>query len=161
MLRWTLLSVVSKIVFAFKIPESVLVVIHTPALDVLLIERADHRAFWQSVTGSKDFPHESLVDAAVREVQEETGIQADASQFKDWAVSNIYDIYPAWQHRYAPGITRNTEHVFSLCVPSATQITLSPTEHIAFQWLPYRAAADACYSPSNAEAILMLPRFLE
>ena len=144
---------------SFKIPESVLVVIHTPEHDVLLIERIDHPGFWQSVTGSKDFPHESLVDAAVREVQEETGIQADASRFKDWSVSNIYDIYPAWQHRYAPGITRNTEHVFSLCVASATQITLSPTEHIAFQWLPYRAAADACYSPSNAEAILMLPRF--
>ena len=145
---------------SFKIPESVLVVIHTPERVVLLIERIDHPGFWQSVTGSKDFPDESLVDAAVREVWEETGIQADASQLKDWAVSNVYDIYPAWQHRYAPGITRNTEHVFSLCVPSGTQITLSPTEHTAFQWLPYRAAADACYSPSNAEAILMLPRFL-
>ena len=145
---------------SFKIPESVLVVIHTPERDVLLIERIDHPGFWQSVTGSKDFPDESLVDAAVREVWEETGIHADASQLKDWAVSNVYDIYPAWQHRYAPGITRNTEHVFSLCVPSGTQITLSPTEHTAFQWLPYRAAADACYSPSNAEAILMLPRFL-
>ena len=145
---------------SFKIPESVLVIIHTPERDVLLIERIDHPGFWQSVTGSKDFPDESLVDAAVREVWEETGIQADASQLKDWAVSNVYDIYPAWQHRYAPGITRNTEHVFSLCVPSGTQIALSPTEHTAFQWLPYRAAADACYSPSNAEAILMLPRFL-
>ena len=144
----------------FKIPESVLVVIHTPQRDVLLIERIDHPGFWQSVTGSKDFPSESLLDAAVRELREETGIRADSSSFIDWSVSNVYDIYPAWQHRYAPGITRNTEHVFSLCVPSGTQITLSPTEHSAFQWLPYRAAADTCYSPSNAEAILMLPRFL-
>ena len=145
----------------FKIPESVLVVIHTPALVVLLIERADHPGFWQSVTGSKDFLNESLACTAVREVQEETGIQTDANSLVDWAVSNIYDIYPAWQRRYAPGVTRNTEHVFSLCVPSATQITLSPTEHTAFQWLPYRTAADACYSPSNAEAILMLPRFVQ
>ena len=144
----------------FKIPESVLVVIHTPQRDVLLIERIDHPGFWQSVTGSKDFPNESLLDAAVREVWEETGIRADTRGFMNWSVSNVYDIYPAWQHRYAPGITRNTEHVFSLCVPSETQITLSPTEHTAFQWLPYRTAADACYSPSNAEAILMLPRFL-
>ena len=144
----------------FKIPESVLVVIHTPQRDVLLIERIDHPGFWQSVTGSKDFPSESLLDAAVREVREETGIRADTSSCMDWSVSNIYDIYPAWQHRYAPGVTRNIEHVFSLCVPFGTQITLSPTEHSAFQWLPYRAAADACYSPSNAEAILMLPRFL-
>ena len=151
---------VSESVRSFKIPESVLVVIHTPERDVLLIERIDYPGFWQSVTGSKDFPGESLVNAAVREVQEETGISAAANQFMDWSVSNIYDIYPAWQHRYAPGVTRNTEHVFSLCVPSEAPITLSPTEHTAFQWLPYRDAADVCYSPSNAEAILMLPRFL-
>ncbi len=144
----------------FKIPESVLVVIHTPALDVLLIERADHPGFWQSVTGSKDAEGESLLDTARREVHEETGIQADAGRFVDWAVSNVYDIYPAWQHRYAPGVTRNTEHVFSLCVPAGTPMKLSPAEHTAFQWLPYRAAADACYSPSNAEAILMLSRFI-
>ena len=144
----------------FKIPESVLVVIHTNESDVLLIERADHPGFWQSVTGSKDFPGELLVATAVREVFEETGIQAEASRFVDWSVSNIYDIYPAWQYRYAPGITRNTEHIFSLCVPAGTPLTLSPQEHTAFKWLPLRAAADACYSPSNAEAILMLPRFL-
>ncbi len=144
----------------FKIPESVLVVIHTSALDVLLIERVDHPGFWQSVTGSKDNLREDLQLTAQREVLEETGISAPASQFMDWSISNIYDIYPAWQHRYAPGVTRNTEHLFSLRVPYGTQITLSPTEHTAFQWLPYRAAADACYSPSNAEAILMLPRFL-
>ena len=144
----------------FKIPESVLVIIHTPQRDVLLIERADHAGFWQSVTGSKDSLHEDLWLTAQREVSEETGISAPANQFTNWSVSNVYDIYPAWRHRYAPGITRNTEHVFSLCVPADTPITLSPTEHTAFQWLPYRAAADACYSPSNAEAILMLPRFL-
>ena len=144
----------------FKIPESVLVVIHTNESDVLLIERADHPGFWQSVTGSKDFPGELLVAMAVREVFEETGIQAEASRFVDWSVSNIYDIYPAWQYRYAPGVTRNTEHIFSLCVPAGTPLTLSPQEHTAFKWLPLRAAADACYSPSNAEAILMLPRFL-
>ena len=151
---------VSESVRPFKIPESVLVVIHTPGCDVLLIERADHPGFWQSVTGSKDFQGESLIDTAVREVQEETGIQANTSQLKDWSVSNIYDIYPAWRQRYGPGVTRNTEHVFSLCVPAGALITLSPAEHTAFQWLPYRSAADACYSPSNAEAILMLPRFL-
>ena len=137
-----------------------LVVIYTPALDVLLIERAGNPGFWQSVTGSKDSLQEDFQLTAQREVFEETGIIAPANQFMDWLVSNIYDIYPAWQHSYAPGITRNTEHVFSLCVPSGTHVILSPIEHTAFQWLPYRSAADACYSPSNAEAILMLPRFL-
>lgn len=159
MLRWTLLSVVSKKVAVFKIPESVLVVIHTPALDVLLIERADHPGFWQSVTGSKDSLQEELRLTAQREVLEETGITAHVDQCIDWSVSNIYEIYPAWRSRYAPGVTRNTEHVFSLCVPRVTPVKLSPREHTAHQWLPYLQAADQCFSPSNAEAILMLPRF--
>jgi dATP pyrophosphohydrolase len=144
----------------FKIPESVLVVIHTPALDVLLIERADQPGFWQSVTGSRDAADEPLLQTAAREVREETGITADAGQFADWALSNVYDIYPVWRHRYAPGVTRNTEHVFSLCVPPGTAVRLSAREHLAWQWLPYLAAADRCFSPSNAEAILMLPQFV-
>ena len=145
---------------AFKIPESVLVVIYTPQLDVLLIERADNPAFWQSVTGSKDALNEGLLDTAMREVMEETGIAASANAFVDWSVSNIYEIYLAWRGRYAPGVTHNTEHVFSLCVPAGTSVKLSPREHTAFQGLPYRDAADLCFSPSNAEAILLLPQFV-
>ena len=144
----------------FKIPESVLVIIHTPDLEVLLIERADHPGFWQSVTGSKDRLQEAQLDTALREVMEETGISATAVHFLDWGVSNIYEIYPAWLHRYAPGVIRNTEHVFSLCVPRATAVQLSPREHTAYQWLPHLEAADLCFSPSNAEALLMLPRFM-
>jgi len=144
----------------FKIPESVLVVIHTPESEVLLIERADHPGFWQSVTGSKNFLQEDLRLTAQREVLEETGITASASQFTDWSVSNIYEIYPAWRSRYAPGVTHNTEHVFSLCVPQGIPVTLSPREHTAYQWLPCLEAADWCFSPSNAEAILLLPQFL-
>ncbi len=144
----------------FKIPESVLVVIYTPLCDVLLIERADNPGFWQSVTGSRDSLREDFQLTAQREVFEETGITANARQFMNWSVSNIYEIYPAWRNRYAPGVTHNTEHVFSLCVPAGTPIKLSPREHTAYQWLPYRAAADVCFSPSNAEAVLMLPRIL-
>ena len=144
----------------FKIPESVLVVIHTPEREVLLIERADHADFWQSVTGSKDALHEKLQHTAQREVMEETGISVSLDQFIDWSVSNIYEIYPAWRNRYAPGITHNTEHVFSLCVARSVPVRLNPREHTAYQWLPYLAAADACFSPSNAEAILMLPQFM-
>jgi len=144
----------------FKIPESVLVVIHTPQLDVLLLERADHPGFWQSVTGSKDTVDEPLLQTALREVMEETGIAAAPARLRDWALSNSYEIYPVWRHRYAPGVTHNTEHVFGLCVPERRAVTLHPREHTAWQWLPYRAAADLCYSPSNAEAILLLPRFM-
>ena len=145
---------------AFKIPESVLVVIHTPERHVLLIERTGHPGFWQSVTGSKDSPHEALRLTAQREVLEETGITANISQFVDWSLANIYDIYPAWQGRYAPGVTQNTEHVFSLCVAADVPVTLSAREHTAYQWLPYLQAADQCFSPSNAEAILLLPQFM-
>ena len=140
-----------------KIPESVLVVIHTAALDVLLIERADHPGYWQSVTGSKDRADEPLAETAVREVAEETGITAGT--LRDWALENVYEIYPVWRHRYAPGVTHNTEHVFGLTVPSRVPVKLSPREHTAFAWLPWREAADRCFSPSNAEAILQLPRF--
>ena len=143
---------------AFKIPESVLVVIHTPELEVLLMERADYPGFWQSVTGSRDSLTEALADTALREVREETGIVARPGQLRDWAVANIFDLYPAWRHRYAPGVTRNTEHVFGLCLPARCEVTLSPHEHTACKWLRWLEAADACFSPSNAEAILMLPR---
>ena len=145
-----------------KIPISVLVVIHTADLEVLLIERADRAGFWQSVTGSLDAFDESLELAATRELFEETGIVADGATIvlRDWGVSNIYEIYPTWRHRYAPGITQNTEHVFSVCVPRAIPITLSPREHVAHAWLPLLEAADRCFSSSNAEAILQLPRHL-
>ena len=150
----------------FKIPESVLVVIHTPALDVLLIDRADAPGYWQSVTGSKDRVSEDLAQTAVREVFEETGIDCAFGTrlhagLKDWGLENIYDIYPRWLHRYAPGVTRNTEHVFGLCVPDGTPVTLDPREHTGYRWLPWREAADACFSPSNAEAILLLPQFAD
>lgn len=144
----------------FKIPESVLVVIHTPQREVLLLERTDKPGFWQSVTGSRDTPDEPFSLTAAREVQEETGLSARESDFRDWALTNIYEIYPAWRARYAPGVTQNTEHVFSLCVPSGSAVTLSPREHTAFCWLPWREAADRCFSPSNAEAILLLPQFM-
>lgn len=143
----------------FKIPQSVLVVIHTPGLEVLLVNRTDAPGFWQSVTGSKDREDEDFAEAAAREVREETGIDAAAGTLTDWNLENVYDIYPQWRHRYAPGVGRNTEHVFGLCVPAGTPVTLNPREHTAYQWLPWRQAADLCFSPSNAEAILLLPQF--
>jgi dihydroneopterin triphosphate diphosphatase len=141
-----------------KIPESVLVVIHTPALDVLLIERADAPGFWQSVTGSKDHPSEPFEQTALREVMEETGIDALAPGHRlcDWALENVYEIYPAWRHRYAPGVSHNIEHLFGLCVPEMHTVRLNPSEHRAQIWLPWLEAADRCFSPSNAEAILLL-----
>ena len=141
----------------FKIPRSVLVVIHTAALDVLLLERADHPGFWQSVTGSLDHEDEALDTTARREVFEETGISGGT--LRDWGLRNVYEIYPVWRQRYAAGVTHNTEHVFGLQVPAGTPVAINPREHLAYAWLSWREAADRCFSPSNAEAILQLPRF--
>ncbi len=148
-----------------KIPESVLVVIHTADLEVLLIERADRPGFWQSVTGSRDSLDESFEQTARREVAEETGIVVGSvdvplAHLRDWGMRNVYEIYPVWRHRYAPGVTHNTEHVFGLRVPRDIAITLAPREHTHSAWLPWREAADRCFSPSNAEAVLQLPRFV-
>ena len=142
-----------------KIPESVLVVIYTRQLDVLMLERSDYKGFWQSVTGSKDTKDEPLLKTALREVKEETGIAAKAAQMRDWQLSNTYHIYPASQ-RYAPGVIRNTEHVFGLRVFEAGPVTISPREHVGWRRLSHRAAADTCFSSSNVEAILLLPRFI-
>lgn len=144
-----------------KIPQSVLVVIHTPALEVLLIERTDAPGFWQSVTGSKDTTDETYELAAAREVAEETGldVRAPGHELTDWALENVYEIYPQWRHRYAPAVTHNTEHVFGLCIPHPVPVQLSPREHRDQVWLPWTEAAERCFSPSNAEAISWLPRW--
>ncbi len=147
---------------AFKIPLSVLVVIHTVDLQVLLLERADRADHWQSVTGSVDAFDEPLRAAAIREVGEETGIDALADgNLTDWNHVIEYTIYPHWRHRYAPGVVKNIEHWFGLALPasfaSSGQVRMAAREHVQYAWLPFREAAARCFSPSNAEAILQLP----
>lgn len=140
----------------FKIPESVLVVIHTPGLQVLLLQRADHPGFWQSVTGSRASPEEPLPLTCAREVREETGLDLPPQCFADWQVENRFEIFPGYRHRYAPGVTHNTEHVFGLRVDSEYTPVLSPREHTAWRWLPAREALDACFSWTNVNAIRRL-----
>ena len=163
-MRWWAASEPMETARPRKIPESVLVVIHTADLEVLLMERADYPGFWQSVTGSKAAIGEDASATAIREVAEETGIVVGSdgvprSALRDWGLSNVYEIYPRWRHRYEPGVTHNTEHVFGLRVARDIAVTLAPREHTALLGLPWREAADRCFSPSNAEAILQLPRF--
>ena len=141
----------------FKIPVSVLVVVHTPALEVLLLERAGWPGFWQSVTGSIEHEGEPLLQTAVREVLEETGIDATLYRLADWQLQNRFEIFKKRRRRYAPGTTHNLEHVFGLTVPERLDISLAPSEHTAYQWLPWREAAAACLSWSNRDAILLLP----
>jgi len=142
----------------FKVPVSVLVLVHTPELQVLLIERVRPAGQWQSITGSLE-PGESPLHAAVREVEEETGLRYLASAFRDWHHSNRFRIRGPWRPMYAPDVTHNTEHVFSLCIPQPLEVILAPGEHTAQQWLPWRQAAETAFSWSNRDAILRLPEF--
>jgi dATP pyrophosphohydrolase len=141
-----------------KIPISALVLVYTRDLEVLLIERADFPGYWQSVTGSQE-PGETLIATAARELREETGIDATAAGgLVDWQLANVYEIYPQWRHRYPPGTTRNTEHVFALELPAAMPVAVAPNEHLRYAWLPWKEAAAKCFSWSNRDAILLLPQ---
>ena len=140
----------------YKIPRSTLIIIYTPQAEVLLIERADKTGYWQSVTGSQD-EGETLAETAAREVGEETGLVALDYQLSDWQQKNVYEIFPMWRHRYAPGVTHNDEHVFGLEVPGRVPIKLAPREHLQHVWLPFDKAAALCFSPTNRDAILDLP----
>ena len=152
-----MVSLVVKDFMGYKLPVSVLVVVHTAALEVLLLERADRPGFWQSVTGSQD-PGEALRETAVRELREETGLDAARYELTDWRRQNRYEIYRRWRSRYAPGVTHNTEHVFGLWVPQPLEVALQPREHVRHEWLPWQVAAEKVFSWSNAEAIRELPQ---
>lgn len=138
-----------------KQPVSVLVLIHTPKLEILLLERATHRGYWQSVTGSRE-GNESLHDTALREVAEETGLDAGTYPLTEWNLSNRFAIFEEWRHRYAPGMTHNLEHVFSLETPDTLPIRISPSEHLTSQWVPWQKAANVVFSWTNRDAILLL-----
>jgi dATP pyrophosphohydrolase len=139
-----------------KLPVSVLVVVHTRALEVLLLERLARPGFWQSVTGSLDRLDEPLEQAALREVREETGIAAPAEWLKRWPLTYTFEIYARWRHRFAEGVTHNTEHVFSVELPQRLPVKLAADEHVASLWLPWREAAAKCFSWSNRDAIALL-----
>ena len=139
-----------------KLPHSVLVVVHTADMEVLLLERAARPGLWQSVTGSLDRMDEPHERAALREVREETGIDPAGGRLAAWSVAYTFEIFPQWRHRFLPGVTHNTERMFSLQLPRPVPVTVAPMEHTAFAWLPWREAARKCFSWSNRDAILMV-----
>lgn len=140
----------------FKTPISVLVLIHTSDLQVLLIERADKAGFWQSVTGSIETEDADLRSTAIREVMEETGLDAKQYKLEDWQFAQTYEIYEHWRYRYAPGVTQNVEHVFGLELPNIVDIKLAPNEHVAYEWVDWREAAKRVFSWTNVEALRLL-----
>lgn len=140
---------------ANKTPISALTLVHTADLQVLIMERSDKAGFWQSVTGSIE-GNETPRDAAIREVKEETGLDALEYDFQDWKASNVYEIYPHWRNRYAPGIVENEEHLFGLCLPSTLDVTLAPEEHVHYEWVDWREAAQRVFSWTNVDALKRL-----
>ena len=139
-----------------KLPLSVLVVVHTAGSEVLLLERAARPGFWQSITGSLESAEESFEAAAARELREETGIDAALGRLKGWNVAYTFEIYAQWRHRFAPGVTHNTEHLFSFELAERAPVVIAPLEHVAFAWLSWREAAQKCFSWSNRDAIRMI-----
>lgn len=139
-----------------KRPESVLVVVYTRSGKVLLLRRADHPDFWQSITGSMEWGDEQPAETAARELREETGITAAPAAFTDWKLRHRYVIYPQWRYRYAPGVTENTEHFFSLELPDEQAVTLSPDEHSEYAWVPFAEAVERVFSWTNRDALLLL-----
>lgn len=139
----------------FKTPISVLVLIHTADLQVLIMERADKKGYWQSVTGSLE-ANETTRQTAIREVFEETGLDTEMFDLQDWQTSNVYEIYAHWRYRYAPGVTQNTEHLFGLCLPKTMPVKMAPDEHINYQWVDWREAASRVFSWTNVEALRLL-----
>lgn len=139
----------------FKTPVSALILIHTTDLQVLIMERADKVGFWQSVTGSIE-GDETPYQAAIRETKEETGLDALAFDFQNWNASNTYEIYPHWRYRYADGVTENTEHLFGLTLPAKCAIQLAPNEHVRYEWVDWREAAQRVFSWTNVDALKRL-----
>ena len=139
----------------FKTPISALVLIHTDDLQVLIMERADKKGFWQSVTGSLE-QDETPIQAAIREVQEETGLNATQYTLQDWHATNVYEIYPHWRYRYAPEVTHNTEHLFGLLLPNTLPIKMAPNEHVQYEWVDWREAAKRVFSWTNIGALSKL-----
>jgi dATP pyrophosphohydrolase len=92
----------------------------------------------------------------LRELREETGIEAASEGLRAWPIVNHFDILPQWRDRYAPGVTRNAERLFSLCLEDRVPIRIAAGEHRAHVWLPWREAAKQCFSWTNQDAIRMI-----
>jgi dATP pyrophosphohydrolase len=140
----------------YKRPESVLVVVYTRHGKVLLLRRADHPDFWQSVTGSMEWGDEQPAETAARELCEETGIHVSPERLKDWKLHQRYEIFPQFRYRYAPEVHENTEHFFSLELPQEQDITLSPGEHLEYAWVSFPEAIERVFSWTNRDALRLL-----
>ncbi len=130
-----------------------LVLVYTETGEVLLLRRQWPANYWQSVTGSLEW-HETAVQAAQRELVEETGLRAASGRLTDCAYTQRFPIVTPWKRRYAPGARYNTEYVFRFVVTKRRLIRLNRREHTDYRWLPWEKAARTVASWTNREAIL-------
>lgn len=136
-----------------KIPKSILLLVYTKEKDVLLLKKKGHDDMWQSITGSL-LQNEKPIDAAVRELHEETGISS--SDIIDCNKYYVFEIYEMWRHKYEEGVTHNTEYVFKLELNDKIDIKLDDNEHESFEWLTRVKAAEKVFSHTNRQAIFEL-----
>ena len=131
-------------------------VVHTRT-EALLIKRADHPEFWQSVTGSLCWS-EAASTAARRELLEETGINADSStvNLRATGIVRNYAILEQWRHRYPPGVTRNREHLYYCRMAEKIKVRLNADEHVDYAWVDVAEAAQRVYSWTNRLALSVL-----
>jgi len=139
----------------YKIPVSSLIIVHTKDMEILLLHRQDKDGYWQSVTGSLE-ENESPIEAARRELFEETGIKYQEFPIHNWKFSQKYEIYEHWRYRYPPSVSSNTEHVFSVELPKKITIKIAPKEHRDFKWVQINEAIKMVFSNTNAEALKKL-----
>jgi dATP pyrophosphohydrolase len=130
-----------------------LIVIHTQGGEFLLLERRRPPGFWQSVTGSMEWG-EPADAAARREVIEETGIRQGVLVNLQW--TQVYEILPAFGKVYAPGVTQNLEHAFSLRLQGRVPVVLSDAEHVQFRWVSAGDAMETASSSTNRAVIAEL-----
>ncbi|HEX3848912.1 MAG TPA: dihydroneopterin triphosphate diphosphatase [Steroidobacteraceae bacterium] len=135
---------------SYRRPESVLIVIHTEGGEFLLLERRRPAGFWQSVTGSLEWGEQADA-AARRELTEETGIAAGVLVNLQW--TQLYEILPAFGKTYAPGVTQNLEHAFSLRLRERAPVTLSESEHVQYRWVTGAEALALASSSTNRAVI--------
>ncbi|MFM1865859.1 MAG: hypothetical protein RIQ57_469 [Pseudomonadota bacterium] len=143
-----------------KIPISTQIIVFTNQKQILLLQRKDNPNYWQSVTGSLEI-NEAPRDCAIRELYEETNLNANQYNFFSLGHMNQYTIYPEWRHRYEDGVNNNTEHLFALQLPKKENIIINKEEHLSYKWLNLEDAINKVFSWTNRKALIKFKKLYE